>query len=377
MNLDIDTTKTPTEPGTSLSISIPQLDGVDESRSTYIADQFAPKYAELMEMEANYLSIIKEAESGINTSVVKAAIAQRKAIAKIRTATGKIKQIGKASALAEGRAWDLLDKTLRDAASDAEMQLKAIEDYAKRVEDARLAALQLERAAALSPYVEDAGMMDLSGMLKDVFASYLASKKKSFDDARAEEKRIESERIAAEKAERAKIERLRKENEVKRKEAEKAAKIAAQKLKKEKADREAERIAQAKKDAAVQAKIKADKEVRDKKEADIRAKAEAECKQIEDKAREDRRIAAEKLKAEQDKTARIEAERIANVKRQQTLARKAENAPDREKLIAFAKTIDSLEFPNIAGDDGKQIQESVKILLEKTTKFILDKARNM
>ena len=78
-----------------------------------------------------------------------------------------------------------------------EAVLMASEKTYENLEKERLEDLQKSRATILSEYVEDANMMDLSGMTEDVFNSVLVGKKKIKEDKDAE---AEKERLARNEA---------------------------------------------------------------------------------------------------------------------------------------------------------------------------------
>lgn len=150
-----------------------------------------------------------------------------------------------------------------------------------------------------------------------------------------------------------------------------------------------------------QAKIKADQEAEDlrlenirkeqaKKEADLKAKEdvirgkqeviEAEKRAIEDQKRkeiekEDKRREIEQAEMEAEERAKAKAEEDAKAEAERKLLKEAQAKqdealrmallPDKEKLIALADKIDSLEMPSLSHDDSHIILGDAKIYLEK------------
>jgi len=94
---------------------------------------------------------------------------------------------------------------------------------------------------------------------------------------------------------------------------------------------------------------------KDKLEAELRAKAEAE----------------EKAKKE------AEAKAIAEQKAKEAAEKKAKNATDKTKLIELASQIDSLNLPEIKGEEAQKILSDVKTLLSKVSIFIREKSSGL
>lgn len=84
--------------------------------------------------------------------------------------------------------------------------------------------------------------------------------------------------------------------------------------------------------------------------------------EIERKAKEEREA---KENAERVEAERVEADRIAK--------QKAEQAPDRDKAIAFAAMIRTLKVPEMSSEKGKEFQKLLEGQVEGFAKWIESK----
>lgn len=256
----------------------PELQSIEPSKAKQIKATFEPMAVMLAEFEESYIGVINEAKDGITGELTAKAKRLRIDIGKVRIATEKLRVAQKAEYLRAGKAIDGVSNILKWAVGDKETKLKEIEDHFEIKEKKRLEVLQAERVEKLSAYVEDAHERNLSEMDDEVWAIYLESKKKDFDDQVAAGKKAEQDRIAKEKAEAKERERIRKENEQLKKEAEeheRLAKIEADK----RAKAETERIAKEEIERKEREEnIRKEREAREKLEAELRAKEEAELR---------------------------------------------------------------------------------------------------
>lgn len=230
-----------------------------------------------------------------------------------------------------------------------ESNLEEIEKHAEIKEAERLKALQNERAAMLSAYVDDAQYRDLSGMDEDVWKAYFETKKKAWEDEQAAIKKAEEDRIAKEKAEAEERRRIAAENKRLKKEAE-----------------ERERLA----------KIEAEK--REKAERERVAKQESDRKAREDKERKEREAYEAKLTAEREERERIqkELEAMAEVAR---VAREAEEAKKQAELSkGDSDKVNDLIFDieaiikkyNFKSEKNIEMFENVSVKLEEAIQII-------
>lgn len=278
------------------------------------AATFAPFMVTVKELSDKAATINK-----VEPSVLDAKLARevRLAMVKNRTATGKQKDLSKATVLAEGNLIQNLHNVVINISTLVEADLEAVEKYAENKEKERKAALAVERAAMFEPYGTDLTGYNLGDMAENVFADLLESQKLLYEKRIADAAAAEAKRIADEKAELERQAALKAENERLKAEADKAA-----------AELEAER-----KETARLAKIEADKQAAILKEnADKLAAIEASNKAAMDKAAAELKAATDAaakaqadLKAKQDAENKIAADKLA-------AENKAAKAPVKEKM---------------------------------------------
>jgi hypothetical protein len=324
-------------------------------------------------------------------------------LVKIRTGADKLRKSMKEESMRKSRAVDGAFNILKFMVEPIEETLLAQEQFAERAEAERKAKLKADRSAALEPYGwADSPGFNLAEMSADDFEQLLINTISRFDAENERRAKEEADRIAKEKAEREEQERIRAENARLKLEADEREK--AMKAEREKAERERQEIeekARAEKAAADAARIAAEKKVAEEKAA-AEAKAKAERDAIELKAKQEReeierkaseekaklqaeakaaRERAEKLAEEQRKVAEAaqEQERQARAKaeaelqvirdneakkkaEEEEVARKAANAPDREKLMAFKDVISNAAPALSSADRTAKLTAQVAIL---------------
>ena len=84
-----------------------------------------------------------------------------------------------------------------------------------------------------------------------------------------------------------------------------------------------------------------------------------------------------KAKAEEKARKEAEAKIIAEQKAKEAAEKKAKNAPDKTKLIELAAQIESLNMPEIKGEEAQKILSDVKTLLSKISVYIVEKTKNL
>jgi hypothetical protein len=94
-----------------------------------------------------------------------------------------------------------------------ESKLMDAEKHFENLEKERVEKIQFDRINLISEYIEDAHLIDLSGMEEDVWDAYLSTKKKSYVDRVQAELDAEKERLLKIKAEKEEQIRIQKENE--------------------------------------------------------------------------------------------------------------------------------------------------------------------
>ncbi len=270
-----------------------ELAGLEKSKAKQIEAVFAPMVKMLKEFEATYDEI---AALEINPDTCKKAKRLRLDIAKVRIDADKARKEQKEEYLRAGNAIQGVYNILKFAVADKEEKLKNIETHYERIEAEKKARLQAERELELVKYDVDGSALALGAMNDLVWDNFLSGAKANHEAIVAAEKKAEEDRIEAERKAAEEREKIWLENEKLKEEADEAAKVKAE------IAREAEKERQIQ-----EAKIREEREAKEKLEREIAAReAEAERKAKEEA---DRKVAAE---------------------------RKAQLAPDKEKLTIIA-----------------------------------------
>jgi len=382
-----------------MKLDAPELQVIEKSKAEKIKATFEPMAKMLLEFEKAFLEVTSEAEKEITKDVTIKAKRLRIDIGKVRTKTGKLKDKQKEYIKLEDKAIMGVHNVLVWAVKEKEDKLKDIENFFEIQEQKRLEKLQSERVNKLMKYVEDAEERNLSGMDSDVWDAYFAAKKKEYNDRIAAEKQAEIDRIARER--KLKLHNDRKESiidlwqfvpdAIKQKDFSDympgAWDLEVENIHKNKVKFDAEQERIRKDNIRLQKEAEAKANQREKEIA----KAEAERKVLEEKARKEREVSQARLKAETEAKAKLEEELIAKAeaerkenerieaeeKAQKEADRKAKAAPDKAKLIEFAKVIDGLVLPELKSEEANHILANTKELLNKVSNFIREKTSNI
>lgn len=283
---------------------------------------------------------------------MKLARESRLAVRDIRINAEHARKRLKADVVRRGKAIDGAANVIKDLLEPIEIHLLEQETFAERHEQARKDALRAAREEALRALgTNPAPYANLGETDEETWAAALQDAKDAhaarLEAAReAEAVRVEAERIVAEKRE--------------------AARVAAAR---EKADRELAARAQAEENA----RLKTEREALEAQHAAERAAQREAAERAEEEARKAR---AEKERAEAElaaERARADAERRAEEERQAAAAaeaRAAELAPDREKLLALARTVRALQVPEMATEAGRGAGVKVAEQLAKMSAWI-------
>ena len=299
--------------------------GLTDEKHLELANAFNPLMADVK-------GLIKTAEGVEITSpedkdAMALARKTRLALRAIRVDVEKKRKELKEESLRTGKAIDGMANIVKFLIVPVEEKLQAQEDYAKKIEEKRLADLVESRTQKLMAFDVDCSAFDLAKMNSPTFdgllsASQLGHKAKIEAELR-ERKRIDDERVAKEKAEAERIEAERVERE--RIEAENA------KLREEAAEREQ--------------KIEEDRakaQAQEEKKAVELAKLEAEKREVEEKA--------EALREQEKQRQRDEAARIADKEK-----------AEREAVIAHSKAEEDAKQARLAAPD----KDKLDVLLQR------------
>ncbi len=261
---------------------------------------------------------------------------QTEEMARARTARLTIKNIRleveatrkqlKEQSLREGKAIDGMANIIKALIVPIEEHLEKQERFAETKAAERLQTRNAQRIEKLSKYVDDVSIYSLKDMPDVVFDKLVENSKLAWEQKKEKEAKLEADRIARERAAEVEQARIKKENEQLKKEAEERE---AENQKKLKAQREKLAIAE-------KARKDAEKKLADEKAAQL-AKEQA-AKQAEEA----------KNRAEAQTRAKVQAEA-------EEAQRKALLAPDKEKLLDFAKYLQVLKAPAMQSNEGNTI----------------------
>lgn len=367
--------------------------GLDTQAAEVIEAHFAPLFVQANKWAAQVAGLKVTDVSQVRE--MKLARESRLALKEIRVLAGKNKDRLKEDSLKRSRAVDSIYNTVKAICEPLEAELLAQEQFALRAEVARLEKVKAERVSQLTQYGVDCAFYQLDVMPAEQFEQLLAGSKAAHEARLEAERKAEADRLAAIAAEEAERARIAAENERLKREAierEKAAqaereRVAAAELKAKqereeleaamrKQKEEAEAAAKAAADSAAEEarKIKAESDRLAKIAAD---KAKAERDAIEAKARKEREEAQAKAEAERaelrrqaqdaaDALAKAEAEtkairdaEAAKAAAEEAARKKAERAPDRDKVLAFAEFIRAIPAPQLTTDEGRIVQSAI------------------
>ena len=323
------------EQANPLALAVQQFGLEGESLSSCLS-RFQPLMSEAKRMigQVEHLTINETSTVNEKKLVRTARLALREIRCKVENERKSLKE----DSVRRGKAIDGMANILKAMIEPVESHLEDQEKFDERREQARKDALRAERGAMIRPY-SSPEFYQLADMPEDAFNQLLSTLKAAYEAKleaqrkEAEQARIEAERKAKEEAERREkerqeAERVRAENDRLRKEAE-----------------------------AREAKTKAEREEAAKKAAE--AKKLADAKLAKEKA-ERERLEAQLRKKEADAKAQAAAE--------QAHADRLAKAPDAEKLIALAASIEGIEVPALKTKDGiaahARIKERIRVLVQ-------------
>lgn len=319
---------------------------VAKDNAKQLLEAFGAPFEEAGKILAEYQAIVVTEEDQFD--LMADARSKRLALKNIRVDVEKKRKELKEDSMRTGRAIDSVARFVKETIEPAEKYLETQEKFAEIRQAERAAKIKAERIEKLMQYTYDLSLYNMDSMTEEQFNSLLTDLKAQHEARLAEQKRIEDERIAKEKADAEEKERVHAENARLRKEAEaREAKMAE-----EQKQREAE--------------IAKERKATEDREAKARAERDAERRAAQAKLDEERKK-REDLEAKQ----RVEREKAeADKKRQEDEKRSALLAPDKEKLLALAATIEATELPALASKDAQAVLNQVEVLLTKVSTYI-------
>lgn len=316
---------------------------INENEALNLQKTFAPFFDNAHEIKEKAMQIVVTDPSQVKE--MQLARESRLALKNIRIDVEKTRKNLKEESLRKGKAIDGMASVIKYMIMTAEKHLQEQEDFIKNIEFKQKMELKEERERLLEPYGVDTSFYgDLSNMTDAVFQDLLETKKVMHQRKIEEEQKAEAERIAREKAEAEERERIRKENE---------------KLKAEAVKREAEE----KKRREAEEKIRKEQEAKLRKEREAREKLEREAKK--------------KADAERKAKAEAEAKKQAELKAQKERERKEKLAPDREKLLVLAKSIDNISVIEVKSEEAKKVVSKVMDMFAEISSYIKKSSLNL
>ncbi len=295
--------------------------GLDEARKQDLLEQFNA-FLDQAEEFGKIAMEIKVTDIGQDEDI-KRAKEMRVKIGKIRILTEKRRRELKDKSMVEGRAIDSVAKMITGVVEPIETHLKKQEKFIENLAKEHKEKMIAERREKLAPYVDDVSMYTVGDMKSEQFDQLLetcriakVAKEKEADEAAKKEKADEAER-----------EKLRIENETLKKDA-------------------------------------------DAKEAELAV----ERKKTEDADRERVRLENEK---EQEEAKKLEAEKVEQENKEKA-ERAAELAPEKEKLLVFARAIECVSPPlGLVSDDARAIMNHAMGSMSQIAAFIRNKTREL
>ncbi len=291
-----------------------QNSGVELTTAIALQNAFEGLFIKAQEWERIAKSIV--VTNPTQLTEMKKARETRLELRAIRVEADKVRKKLKEDSLRYGKAVQGVYNVIEYFIAPLEEHLEKQEKYAENIEKERQEKLKNERAEILSQYAQYLPPFgDLGKMADFEFERLLDIGKEQEKKAKEEEEKRKKEEEERISKEREERKRIEEENEKLRNEREELEKIA----RKEREERE----------------------------------------RIEREAREER--------AKKEQQEREEAEKI----------RKAQNAPDVEKLMTLALEIDGFKLPDVSSEESKKILSDVRALLDKVSNHIRSKAKNI
>jgi hypothetical protein len=311
---------------------IGQDNGLEATKVESLVVKFNDSFFRATELVEKSQNITVTSEDQI--AEMKEARTRRLELKNLRVEVEKTRKQEKDQSLREGRTIDLMANKIKDLIEPTEAHLEAQEKFAENLAKEHKDRVTAERRGKISAITDaDPSIYKLEDMTDAEFESLAAELKTLREQREAAAKAAleETKRKAEEAA--AEQERIRQENVKLRAEAEaREAELAK------------ERAEQEKKLAAERAI--ADEE-RKKREAIELAKQQADAKEAE------------------EKSAQEEAQRQALL------------APDKEKLLKLADTIDGLPLPNVSDREAAKVLDETKDFIARISKNLRQKAEQL
>jgi len=347
-------------------VVIAKESGLQENKVENLLSKFAGAFKEAKKIVEEVKGIVVTSEDQIEEMSL--ARESRLKLKDVRVHVEKTRKLLKEDSVREGKAIDGIANVIKALIIPVEQHLEEQEKFAEKLAQAKDRNTEVERTVELSKYTKDAEIYQLhpSVMSTETFESLLKTNKIAFEAEKLATEKLEEERIAREKAEAEKQEEIRRENIKLKKEAEEREKKELEATKKREAE-EAKRLEAQKK---IDDKIAADRAEAEKKHQEA-LRVEREAKELAEKKLRDEKLAIERV--EVAKKAKEEAEKLA----QEEADKKAILAPDKIKLLEFAKQLQSVVAPAIKSKEADIILERAMAEVIKAVNILQNGAKKL
>lgn len=294
--------------------------GVATENAKQLLEAFGAPFEEAGAILQNYQEIKVKDESDI--AAMEEAKEKRLALKKVRTTVENKRKELKTDIVKAGKAIDSVARFVKEVITPAEEYLKTQEDFVKIKQENERLKIREERLGRLADLTETPDIYDLDNMNDEQFKALVGQLEHDRLMAKMALEREEKERQAAEEAERARQAAIEEEN---------------LKLKAEAEERERALVEERK--AAEEVRLKAEALEREKREQE-----EAELKAQQ---------AAEELK------------------------KKELLSPDKDKLIAWAHAIQTIDKPVVTSNEALEIVEQAVVFLNQLALKVQTKAQDL
>ncbi len=169
--------------------------GLSKSKAEQIKKTFLPMSRMVENFEVAYKKIVKVKK--ITPELCKDARILRLNIAKIRTATDKLRKKEKEEHIRAGKAIDGVANVLKWAVKDKEDHLEEIEKHFERLEAEKREKLKDEREAELREFKVDGSAFDLGNMEQVVWDNYISGVRLNHIEKIKEQEKAQEEKEAA------------------------------------------------------------------------------------------------------------------------------------------------------------------------------------
>ena len=261
----------------------------------------------------------------------------------------------KEQSLREGKAIDGIANVLKAVLTPIEEYLDSQEHFVENQELKRVAAMVESRRIELVGVGLNPALYNLALMSEPEFMGILEAERRRKSDEAAARQKADEERIAREEESK----RVREENDRLRAEmAEKERIMREERAAVEEQNRKERAAAEARATAErelAQKRIEEERMERERLEAELWEKEQAEHRELE------------RQKFEAKAKAEVEA---AERRAQEVAEQKAAQAPDREKILAFAAELRSLQFPDVASPEAQDVMVSIRSMIDRTVRGI-------